>query len=424
MPPEDAPRAAAAVLRSTTPVDDVYSSTAALYGTATTTTFPEPSGGGGCHSGCHRRRVRRQRAPPTVAGVPWPFFSYPWSGHILTTPAQHPAQALSTMGVNTPVCSEWSADSGASYHTTPDASVMSSVRPPHPSYPSSFMLDDGSCLPVTSMGSAPGPFRLPNVLVAPHMIHNLLFIRQFTADNSCSVEFDPSGLTVKDYLSRRPLLWCDSSGPLYTLRLSASTTLPLPSSPAAALATTSSSTTWHRHIGQAATLWLSSVVVHISLALGLLMSIFSMHVSWVARFAFVFLLLRMQSMPLVLFTVICGLLLFLVCLATSTTWSWLMIFLTTLGLSLYLSSLTLSPPSFTSFSRCPLSSASPLRPSSVTMVVNSITTHLAPSFSLEVLSCACLVCTPPQNGKAERMIRTTNDVMRTLLIQASLPSRF
>src|SRR6185312_4448899 len=30
----------------------------------------------------------------------------------------------------------------------------------------------------------------------------------------------------------------------------------------------------------------------------------------------------------------------------------------------------------------------------------------------------------PQNGKIERMIRTTNDVMRTLLIQASLPPRF
>ena len=32
--------------------------------------------------------------------------------------------------------------------------------------------------------------------------------------------------------------------------------------------------------------------------------------------------------------------------------------------------------------------------------------------------------TSPQNGKAERMIRTTNDVMRTLLIQVSLPPRF
>src|SRR6185312_4480952 len=32
--------------------------------------------------------------------------------------------------------------------------------------------------------------------------------------------------------------------------------------------------------------------------------------------------------------------------------------------------------------------------------------------------------TSPQNGKAERMIRTTNDVVRTLLIQAFLPPRF
>jgi hypothetical protein len=31
--------------------------------------------------------------------------------------------------------------------------------------------------------------------------------------------------------------------------------------------------------------------------------------------------------------------------------------------------------------------------------------------------------TSPQNSKAERMIWTTNDVMRTLLIQASLPPR-
>jgi hypothetical protein len=32
--------------------------------------------------------------------------------------------------------------------------------------------------------------------------------------------------------------------------------------------------------------------------------------------------------------------------------------------------------------------------------------------------------TSPQNGKAERMIRTTNDTIRTLLLQAHLPPRF
>jgi hypothetical protein len=38
----------------------------------------------------------------------------------------------------------------------------------------------------------------------------------------------------------------------------------------------------------------------------------------------------------------------------------------------------------------------------------------------------CMSCsyTSSQNGKAKRMIRTTNDTMRTLLLQASLPARF
>jgi hypothetical protein len=54
------------------------------------------------------------------------------------------------------------------------------------------MVANGSCLPVTSVGiaGAHGSFRLPDVLVAPSMVQNLLSIRRFTADNSCSVEFD------------------------------------------------------------------------------------------------------------------------------------------------------------------------------------------------------------------------------------------
>jgi len=153
------------------------------------------------------------------------------------------------MGLTPPVSTEWIADSGASFHTTPDSGIISSVRPPHLSCPSSIMVGDGSCLPVTAVGSAPSSFCLPNVLVAPQMIHNLLSIRQFTADNSCSIEFDSSGLTVKDSASRRPLLRCDSSGPLYTLRLPTSAVLPSTSSSFATFAMTPSSTTWHRRLG-------------------------------------------------------------------------------------------------------------------------------------------------------------------------------
>jgi hypothetical protein len=143
------------------------------------------------------------------------------------------------------------SDTGATYHTTPNPGILTFVRPPS-SLPSSIMVANGSCLPVTSVGAAgpPGSFRIPDVLVAPSLVHNLLSIRRFTADNSCSVEFDSSGLTVKDSATRRPLLQCDSTGPLYTLRLPHATSSSS-SSPATAavFAATTSSTTWHCRLG-------------------------------------------------------------------------------------------------------------------------------------------------------------------------------
>jgi hypothetical protein len=45
------------------------------------------------------------------------------------------------------------------------------------------------------------------------MVHNLLSIRQFTADNSCFVEFDTSGLLVKNLTIGRPSSDVIASGP-------------------------------------------------------------------------------------------------------------------------------------------------------------------------------------------------------------------
>ena len=58
------------------------------------------------------------------------------------------AQSFSTMGLTPPVSTEWIADSGASFHTTPDADILSSVRPPHPSCHSSIMVGDGYVAPI------------------------------------------------------------------------------------------------------------------------------------------------------------------------------------------------------------------------------------------------------------------------------------
>ena len=156
-------------------------------------------------------------SPGSPSTTPWmaPPASM-WSGPASWDQAAL-AHSFSTMALTPPGGPEWVADSGATYYSTPNPGILSSVHPPS-SLPSSIMVANGSCLPVTSVGAAGyhGSFRLPDVLVAPSMVHNLFSIRRFTTDNSCSVEFDSSSLTVKDLASRRPLLRCDSTGPLYT----------------------------------------------------------------------------------------------------------------------------------------------------------------------------------------------------------------
>nr|GEU31564.1 ribonuclease H-like domain-containing protein [Tanacetum cinerariifolium] len=44
---------------------------------------------------------------------------------------------------------------------------------------------------------------------------NLTSVRQFVCDNNCTIEFDAFGFFVKDFLTRRVLLRCDSTGNLY-----------------------------------------------------------------------------------------------------------------------------------------------------------------------------------------------------------------
>ncbi|GJV81664.1 ribonuclease H-like domain-containing protein [Tanacetum coccineum] len=65
-------------------------------------------------------------------------------------------------------------------------------------------------------------------------------MRQFTRDNKCSVVFDEFGFSVKDFLTRHILLRCDSSGDLYPV------TKPSPV-PSALLSI--SPTTWHQRLG-------------------------------------------------------------------------------------------------------------------------------------------------------------------------------
>jgi hypothetical protein len=113
-------------------------------------------------------------APPPLlpTGTPtttsWPPFAGGWDPASL-------AAAYNTMAL-APPSSDWVIDSGASYHTTPNTGMLSHSHPSPSTHPTSIVVGNGSTLPVTSIGASvlPRPLYLNDVLVAPHITHNLL----------------------------------------------------------------------------------------------------------------------------------------------------------------------------------------------------------------------------------------------------------
>jgi hypothetical protein len=182
--------------------------------------------------------------PPQLP-PPGPSTMTPWSPFAAGWDPTAFASAYSTMALAPPP-SDWVIDSGASYHTTPTTGMLSRSHPPPPTHPTSIVVGNGSTLPVTSVGASvfPGPFYLNDVLIAPHITHNLLSVHRFTTNNSCSIEFDPTGFSVKDLATRTPLARCDSVDPLYTLQTSSTGASPPP-----VMVFTTTSTPWHCNLG-------------------------------------------------------------------------------------------------------------------------------------------------------------------------------
>ncbi|GKD30860.1 ribonuclease H-like domain-containing protein, partial [Tanacetum coccineum] len=67
----------------------------------------------------------------------------------------------------------------------------------------------------------------------------MISVRQFVRDNSCTVEFDLFGFSVKDFITRRVLLRCDSTSELYPV--TKPSTIPH--------AFLTSQYTWHQRLG-------------------------------------------------------------------------------------------------------------------------------------------------------------------------------
>lgn len=71
----------------------------------------------------------------------------------------------------------------------------------------------------THLSPPHSPLILNDVLHAPKLIKNLVYVRRFTLDNNMTVEFDPFGFFVKDIQTGMPLMRCDSTGDLYPLTI-------------------------------------------------------------------------------------------------------------------------------------------------------------------------------------------------------------
>nr|GEZ12340.1 ribonuclease H-like domain-containing protein [Tanacetum cinerariifolium] len=163
------------------------------------------------------------------------LFSPPQGVHLVHGPSQPPVQF--TTGVQ--------QQQGGSFPGSVPLGQSPSM-PFHPSqlFASDSQVGDGRFIPVTNSGhsvlSTPfRPLRLNNVLITPNIVKNLIFFCQFVHDNSYTVEFDPFGFFMKDFITRRVLLRCDSTGDLYPV--TKPSTIPH--------AFLTSQYTWHQQLG-------------------------------------------------------------------------------------------------------------------------------------------------------------------------------
>jgi hypothetical protein len=127
------------------------------------------------------------------------------------------------MALNPPdVVTDWVVDSSASNHTTNnDGNIPLFCPPIQLIYLLLSVMAPSSILSVTSVGDSvlSRPFYPNNIFLTPNMIQNLLSVHRFTTDNSCSMEFNPFDVSVKDLASWNVVIRSNSSSPLYTAPL-------------------------------------------------------------------------------------------------------------------------------------------------------------------------------------------------------------
>jgi len=135
-------------------------------------------------------------------------------------------------------------DTGAETHVTQDQGTIS--IPSSSTVRTKILVGDGNSIPIKGSGTCfcilPNrTYIFPNLLYSPQIIKNLISVRRFTRDNNVSVEFDPFGFSLKDLISGRLLSRHNSTGDLYPLTP--------PELPPQACFLTTTSLPWHDRLG-------------------------------------------------------------------------------------------------------------------------------------------------------------------------------
>jgi hypothetical protein len=108
----------------------------------------------------------------------------------------------------------WYLDIGATTHVASSPGNFPTTR--FKPSPSVITVSNGARLPVSyqtfsSIPTSSSLLYLRNVLVAPSLIKKLISVQWLNRDNNVSIEFDPSGFSIKDLPTRVEMLRCESS---------------------------------------------------------------------------------------------------------------------------------------------------------------------------------------------------------------------
>ncbi|MFS7970018.1 putative RNA-directed DNA polymerase [Helianthus anomalus] len=138
-------------------------------------------------------------------------------------------------------------DTGAEQHATENRGMIPNLNS---NVNTKLMVGNGELIPIEGSGTGYLPiynrtYILPNILYTPKIIKTLISVRRFTRDNHVSIEFDPFGFSLKDLTTGRLLSRHNSTGNLYPITP--------PTLPPQACFLASTTLPWHDRLGHPGT---------------------------------------------------------------------------------------------------------------------------------------------------------------------------